>query len=320
MPEVWVPYGEVEASLRLKHENYDDTVEPLKIDGYTEEIKDVFYYITDGKKTSIELLQKGFMSLKPFNFKKGGETIIDGALVKIPENIEKTIIICAARLDPLYGFFGPHSILLSLLGLEGEVLSRKENDVKTVNGPSASFAIRILEETKPYAICYFGGVTQRVLMGPAAEVFKRIQEAFLKNTVKQKRRRFIVASAGGYPYDDTLFETLVSAYNLLPFIDDDGEIILVAECQGGLGDEGLRRLTLGLSSNSLASQILSKLKKRAHLSLVSSIPNTLTGRLGISGYSSLTEAFEFIESQNSWKLKAWIVKESATLYSGKQQW
>ncbi|MCL4344470.1 MAG: hypothetical protein JRN26_02140 [Nitrososphaerota archaeon] len=318
MPEVWIPYGEVEASLRLKHENYEGTAEPLKIEGYSGEIKDALYYITDGKKTSVELLQKSFPLLKPFDFKKAGETIIDGVLVKVPENIEKTIIVCTVRLDPLYGFTGPHSILASLLGLEGEVLNRKEKDTATVNGSSASFAARILEETKPYAICHFGGVTQRVLMGPAMEVFKRIQAAFLEMAVKQKKRRLIVASAGGYPYDDTLFDALLSAYNLLPFIDNDGEIILASECQNGLGDEGLRRLTLGLSSNSQASQILGKLKKQAHLTLVSSFPNALTGRLGISGHSSLTEAFEFIESRNSWKLKAWIVKESATLYSGEQ--
>ncbi|MGC8661764.1 MAG: hypothetical protein ACP5TZ_04595 [Nitrososphaeria archaeon] len=318
MPEVWIPYGEVEASLRLKHENYDGTVEPLKIEEYSGEIKDALYYITDGKKTSLELLQKNFQSLKPLDFKKAGEIIIDGVLVKIPENIEKTVIVCSTRLDPLYGFVGPHSILASLLGLEGEVLNRKENSSSAVNGQSVSFAERILEETKPYAICHFGGVTQRVLMGPAVEVFKRIQSAFLEMAVKQKKHRLVVASPGGYPYDDTLFDALFSAYNLLPFLDNDGEIILVAECQNGLGDEGLRRLTLGLSSNSLASQILAKLKKQAHLTLVSSFPNALIGRLGIIGFSSLSEAFEFIESRNSWKLKAWIVKESATLYSGEQ--
>ncbi len=316
MPEVWIPYGEVEISLRLKHENYDGVIEPLTINGYDADIHDALYYITDGKRTSLELLEKKFNSLKQFNFKKYSESIIDGVLVKIPENIEKTLVTCAVRLDPLYGFTGPHSVLVSLLGLEREILNRNEKEGTFVTGPSVNFATRVLEEAKPYAMCYFGGTSERILIGPAVDVFKRIQEAFLKMSIKQRKHKFIVASAGGRPYDDTLYESLIAAYNLLPFLDNDGDIILASECQNGLGDEGLRRLTLGLSSNSLASQILDKLKKQARLTLVSSLPNALMGRLGISGYSSLTEAFELIESRNSWKLKAWIVKETATLYFG----
>jgi len=316
MPEVWIPYGDVEISLKVKHENYDGVMEPLTVNGYSADVHDALYYITDGKRSSQELLEKQFNYLKQFNPKKYSESIIDGALVKIPENIDKTLITCAVRLDPLYGFTGPHSVLISMLGLEREILNRSEKEGQFLNGPSMDFAIRILQEAKPYAMCYFGGTYERVLIGPALDVFKRIQEAFLKMPVKQKKHKFIVASPGGRPYDDTLYDSLIAANNLLPFLESDGEIILVSECQNGLGDEGLRRLTLGLFSNSTAAQILDKLKKQARLTLVGSLPNTLISRLGINGYSSLTEAFEAIESRNSWKLKAWIVKESATLYSG----
>jgi len=314
MPEVWMPYGEVEVSLRLKHENYEGTVEPLKVDNYGEEIKDVVYYITDGKRESLDLLQKKFQQLRPLDYKPARETIIDGVLVKIPENIEKTVTVCSVRLDPVYGFTGPHSILAQLTDLQDEFLKRKEADL--ANDPSMNFAARILEETNPSAICYFGGSTQRVLTGSATEVFKRIQNTFLEKAVKPKKHKFIVASAGGCPYDDTLSDALISAYNLLPHMDNDCEVILAAECKNGLGDEGLRRLTLGLSSSSMATQILGKIKKQAHLSLVSSLPSTIISSLGISGYTSLSEAFEFIESRNSWKLKAWIPKETATLYAG----
>lgn len=314
MPEVWMPYGEVEVSLRLKHENYEGTVEPLKVDSYGGEIKDAVYYITDGKKESLDLLQKNFQLLRPLEYKPAKETVIDGVLVKIPENTEKTITVCSVRLDPVYGFTGPHSLLSQLIDLQDEFLKRKEADL--ASGPFINFATRILEETNPRAMCYFGGSTQRVLMGSATEVFKRIQSSFLEKAVKPKKHKLIVASAGGCPYDDTLSDALISAYNLLHYMDNDCEVILAAECRNGLGDEGLRRLTLGLSSNSMAAQILGKIKKQAHLSLVSSLPSTMINSLGISGYNSLSEAFEFIESRNSWKLKAWMPKETATLYTG----
>ncbi|MDP8023426.1 MAG: hypothetical protein ACP5LF_05265 [Nitrososphaeria archaeon] len=309
MPEIWLPYGEQEVSLKLKREEIEETFSTKPPESISENIE-AKYYLTDGSEFSEKIVHEKMPELKPLDItgpKK--EEVVDGYLFTYPEALKETVLVCSVRIDPVYWFKGPQSVVAQNFGADDEVLKRKDKPNSCEEDGGVWFSKRLLETSGAKAFCYFG-MNGPSIVGEGLNVYEKIKKFFLNNSQKHKQKKFIIASAGGLPYDLTLKEALLSFYGISGILEDGAEVLLVAKCGRGLGDEGLRLSVLGISGKSYAIKVLSDFQKRAKLSMVTSLPLTYLKKLGIEGYSSLTEAYKNIRKENS---KAFLI-ENAYLY------
>ncbi len=305
MPEIWLSYGDSEVSLKLKREDLDDVLSLNPPESSISEVN-AKYYVTDGIDRSEQIAREVFRDLAPLRpGEQLAEEIVDGYLVKRPLGLAETVLICAVRSDPVYWFTGPHSLTAKLMAAEEEVIKRKEGFGSCSEDGAVWFSRRLLETSGVKAYCYFGR-SGRAISGPGTEVYEKLRSYFSSFSIKHRHKSFVIASAGGTPYDDNLKEALLSVYGLRGILKEGSELIIVAKCGGGLGDEGLRRAILGERSESYAVKVLRELQQRATVSIVSSLPLTYVEGLGMKGYSSLTEAFEGARKAG----KAFIVENS----------
>lgn len=309
MPEVWLPYGDKEVSLKLKREQIDDHISVKLPEPYREDFS-IKYYLTDGSSTSEKIAKEMFPEAKPLlSFNDDKEEVVDGYLFRYSEALKDTLLVCAVRLDPLYWFTGPHSLIAKIYGLDDEVIKRKEKIMSCEEDGGVWFAKRLVEVSSPKAFCYFGrsGVS---LSGDAVKVYERLKSFFSSNAQRHKKKGFVIASVGGEPYDDSLSEALYSSFGLLQLLDEGSDLLLLASCSKGLGDKGLRSYILKKEEESLTVKVLKALQEKSKVHMVTALPFTYLKRLGISGYNSLTEAFEAINK------KAFII-ENAQIYCKK---
>ena len=52
----------------------------------------------------------------------------------------------------------------------------------------------------------------------------------------------VVASAGGYPKDINFIQAHKSMHNAASFVQDDGKLIIFAECRDGIGNQAFMNL------------------------------------------------------------------------------
>ncbi len=306
MPEIWLPYGEHEVSLKLKREEVDELLTIKPPEGFTEKTG-AKYYVTDGSEFSEKIVKEKIPEIKPLDVTGAKrEEVVDGYLFAYPEALKETIIVCSVRIDPVYWFKGPHSVIAQAFGAEDEVLKRKDKFDPCDEDGGVWFAKRLLETSGAKALCYFG-INGPSMMGEGLSVYEKLKEFFSNNIQKHKQKKFIIASAGGLPYDLTLKDALFSFYGISGIVEDGSEVLLVAKCNRGLGDESLRLSMLGINDTNQALKVLSDLQKKAKLSMVTSLPLTYLKRLGIKGYSSLTEAYDKIKKEN---VKAFLIENS----------
>jgi hypothetical protein len=309
MPEIWLPYGEQEVSLKLKREDIDEVVS-IKPPESISEKTEVKYYITDGSEFSENLIKERMPELKPLevtNFKK--EEIVDGYLFSYPEALKETLVVCSVRLDPVYWFKGPHSVIAEAFGAREEVIKRKEKQGACEEDGAVWFSKRLLETSGAKAFCYFGN-KGNFIMGDGVTVYERLKEFFTNHVQKHREKEFVIASAGGFPYDINLKESLLSFYGIFGVLEEGSDVLLLAKCNNGLGDEGLRSAILGINSESQALKVLKELQSKAKVHMVTSLPFVYLRKLGIEGYNSLTEAYEKIRKE---KKKVFLV-ENAYLF------
>ncbi|MFP3130977.1 MAG: hypothetical protein RXR51_05285 [Nitrososphaeria archaeon] len=309
MPEIWLPYGEQEVSLKLKREDMDELIS-IKPPESISEKTEVKYYLTDGSEFSENLVRERMPELKPLEvtgFKK--EEIVDGYLFSYPEALKETLVVCSVRMDPVYWFKGPHSVITEAFGAQEEAIKRKEKPGACEEDGAVWFSKRLLETSGAKSFCYFGSKGSSIT-GDGVTVYERLKEFFANNVQKHRQKEFVIASAGGFPYDLNLREALISFYGISNVLEEGSDVLLLAKCNNGLGDEGLRSALLGINGESQALKVLKELQSKARVHMVTSLPFAYLRKLGIEGHSSLTEAYEKIRKE---KKKAFLV-ENAYLF------
>lgn len=347
MPEIWLPYGDVEVVLNLKAEllaqelKADDAradLSPIKgierrpglvvIDDnpYSLELLDVAMGAWGAKPSEVAVIgpHELVKVLERRGFRRPASGVkdvglIDGRRVLAPaEAGSGALIIAEVGFDVLYGYKGPWSALCDALDLRGEVWKRKE-DKLTPGGEDgwSWFANEVLKAFGGDAIAYTMGAKgpSKIYVGEAVKAGESLKSHL---TIRElKPTRFLIVSAGGSPYDDTLSSILRAAFNHQAILARDPELVVVGEARRGLGSKPLEMAFEGMAIPSEYVKgmedllCLSLLKERGNLSLVTALPEAILRRLGLRAHRSVSKAFEEVEMRHEWRLKVTVIHHGA---------
>ena len=279
MPELWVPYGDVETLITIQSENLGAVVQPEseKSTGDTERIGEAVkrasrLFVCDSRNPTIELLAE----LSPAISSSEGLKLVAAA----PKRIESAIpdlkgrittlappmpaegkVVFAEELkvpgekifigtsfpDPLYGLADAKvqacENWVSRSRMEA-AQSRKEMEPTPFDKTDAyeameGFAAKF-REAKFLSIVPRGGRVRSVLEDAP---FDAIKNGFLEVNVTPSKAAII--GAGGRGYDDTLSGALRSVWSVLPGVRSSGQVLLIAECSEGLGSNALEMMATG---------------------------------------------------------------------------
>lgn len=306
MPEVWLPYLDVNVSFKASSSQIDEAFEPAQAP--PPQPPGAEYYIGDGLSTTDEIARS--MGLRPLELQGSAvrESVIDGELIRFPQLIERSALICSVRVDPAYGFTGPHWLFARAVGPEEAFLKRSERAWR-LGEELEWFSRRVLDESGASALCYFGR-GQRGVSGRASDVLGSLSG--LMTRIRARERRLVVASAGGLPYDETFSASLYGLYQALLAVGEGGTLVYLAGSRRGLGDDGILRHISGHGDPpGLLGQALELARRRrVSVYLVSGLPSYYIKALGFVGFSTLQSAVE--EALRS-SQKVTVIKEASTV-------
>lgn len=114
----------------------------------------------------------------------------------------------------------------------------------------------------------------------------------------------VIASAGGYPKDLNVYQTVKTLCNTLEVVADGGTIILVSQCSEGFGDVDCERIISGypdmmereralrenFSIGAYIGYLFAQSAQRYHLILVCGLPQSAFGTSGIHAVPTLDAA------------------------------
>ncbi|MDG6928652.1 MAG: hypothetical protein JRN39_00520 [Nitrososphaerota archaeon] len=346
MPEIWLPYGDVEIVVNIKAEHLSEVVgvadkalpeeDVLSQLGLVERPGLV---VTDGSPAARRVLERLAPQWGPVPIRTvgGGEEPaagrvefgpVDGQMFMVDSALVdgRLLVVSEAKFDPVYGFYGSAPLVVEALGLRREALKRWKGSVS----PGADtdplwFAMRAASQLRDMkaleAVSAPRGVAH-LSYGDAASA-KSASADYLnsKRRMRVEPSRFVIIGCGGE--DDTLSKALAVAANNLRAVAADAEVVVVAECGRGLGSAYLRGLADGTpaqkGSGGADEAALRELRRAGSLRLVSVLPKSIVEkRFGMSAHSSLGEALEAVERKHGWRVKATVLPEASMMMSDGQ--
>ncbi|MDA4124602.1 MAG: hypothetical protein OK438_04025 [Thaumarchaeota archaeon] len=279
MPELWIPYGQVETLITVQAENLGTVVEPApetstaEIERLAEVVKEASsLFVCDSTPSTLELLKQIVPSMAPPDAlklfaaapKKIESSIaeIRGRIATLPPPLSsaegglvlaqpltqpgRKAFLGTARPDPLFGIVDAkvEACLNWVAHSMAEAASSK------VMEPSPFHKTDSREKMEEIA----GGITEasylnviprggRVKAVMEDAPFDAIKNGFMVSSLPQARA--LVVGAGGRGYDDTLSSSLRCVWNALAGVKRSGAVLLVAECSEGLGSTALEMLATG---------------------------------------------------------------------------
>ena len=280
MPEIWVPYGQVETLLTIQAENLGAVVEAREdrrtedLDRLTEKVKTSSrLLVCDTKPPTIEVLKdivaaigegplprilaadtrkvesfiselKGRVSQAPRPEDAGGNEV--ALSPELGAEGSKTFL-ATAQPDPLFGLVDAKvAAALNWIGGSKRISAQSAKDFTPApfEMTEAFAAAERMVATIPEA----SFVTLVPSQGRAGRVFSdapfdTIRSGFFTATLPQARA--IVVGAGGAGYDDSLSGALRAVWAAVGGVRRTGEILLIAECSEGLGSKALEMLVSG---------------------------------------------------------------------------
>lgn len=281
MPEIWLPYGDVDVPLDIRTENLGELVEngttaldhdqllgrinDLRIN---QEVKFVLPELTtnimsilqlilekedESRKIEIFCRQDDLEPLKKIFDSKGHHVLSLGssALDLSSRNQEaSTILLTEVGFNPVYGFSGgPLSLSVAMSG-DQKVESAVKKELPTPGDePPENIwtgSINSLDEIVGVEVLPTGAGIQDVLVGDPIDTHRRAMADYKKKhsyVIHEPARALLVSPGRGA--DRTLHSSLTAIWNSMQSIREGGTICLVAECLDGLGSEALRLLAEG---------------------------------------------------------------------------
>jgi hypothetical protein len=333
VPEIWVPYGDVEAMVTLQAENLGGITDPEAEKG-TEEAerlaeklkKTSHLFVCDSNPTTIELLKSltstlaatPELKIHSANPKRLEAAISDlkGRVTPPPDSKEtkqvgqelseagEKLFVATARPDPLYGLIDARvATCLGWIGgaREAAVEARKDFEptpFERTEGYEAlnEMASKIGEASFLTVVPRAGRVRSALEDAP----FETIRNGFYSASVAQSRA--MIVGAGGRGYDDTLSSALRSIWACLSAVRKPGEVLLLAECSGGLGSKALEMLVSGRIGGEVRKRekyvpgleevyYLNKLKEEYGVIVMSGLPELYArSKLGFTTAKGSSEA------------------------------
>ena len=184
--------------------------------------------------------------------------------------------ISAIRPDPFAGATGGGtSVLPGVSGLR-TILRSMRLRALTSNGPldmecpacldaseasclaGLDFIVNVVPDWKGSIACVVGG-------DPSAAWFAGVEVSrALSSATITRLADVVVVSAGGFPFDRTLYDAVDCLHAAVQSTRRDGVIVLVAECVDGLGPDGFAK---GVLENRSEKEVIQTAKKRFEIGM-----------------------------------------------------
>ena len=281
MPEIWVPFGSVEALVTIQAENLGAVIQSdpetgnVEIERYSQLAgKASALYICDSAPTTIELLHDlapgigaaanlKVMSAAPKRV-ESSVSELKGKVTTLPPPLpadqgEGTvyahplsepgpkIFIGTGRPDPLFGMVDSKvSACLNWVSQSHGEAARARKDMEPTPFTKTGAYEKMEELARDIKEATFltvvpRGGKLRSVMENAP--FDAIKNGFAEATVPPAKA--LVVGPGGKGFDDTLSSSLRGVWSALPAVRKAGAVLLVAECSEGLGSTALEMVATG---------------------------------------------------------------------------
>jgi nickel-dependent lactate racemase len=120
------------------------------------------------------------------------------------------------------------------------------------------FIVNVVPDWKGSTACVVGG-------DPSAAWFAGVEVSRVLSSATISRLADVaVVSAGGFPFDRTLYDAVDCLYAAVQSTRRDGVIVLVAECVDGLGPDGFAK---GVLENRSEKEVIQTAKKRFEIGM-----------------------------------------------------
>jgi len=263
------------------------------------------------------------------NVKQVGDWLINKDFLEA----DLRIILGEVKPDPIAGYSGGSSILFPGLADIGTIESRLRqtfnpesrfavlggNPVQVasreiLNLVGVDFAVNIVSDPKGMPMKVFSGAPDKSWRS-AVELAEKIY------TTPIERGEAVVVSAGGYPYDRTLYRANLTVENVARLRRREATVILLAEASEGYGDLSFykymteykdirnleRSLRMKWTMGGEAAYRLRKVMESGQLVLVSMIPDNIARALNLKVTRTASDALNYANKRAGKELKVVVV-------------
>jgi len=224
------------------------------------------------------------------------------------------IAIGETRIDPYTGYAGAHSAIVPGLAsietikeyrkkyfsadiIPGKIEFNpiKEDVLEAINKVGIDFTLNIVTNKDGKIVSAHAGAYEET-WGKAINSLADMREISSKTGAD-----IVIASAGGDPYDQNLYRASWALTNALQTAKRNGTIVLLAQCQTGLGAEAYTQLARVSELSELkrrymygaeALHLIKQALKNKRIILVSALPNYLVESIGLEVARTANEAYK----------------------------
>ena len=239
-----------------------------------------------------------------------------GTLVEINNvyhSAKLKIAVGETRIDHLAGYTGAHNSIIPGLASSNtikdyrknyfdykispgkiELNPIKEDILEAVSMTGIDYSVNLVTNTEGKIIAaHTGGYEES--WGKAINSLADQPEISIEEPAD-----IVIVSAGGTPYDESLYQATWALYNASKAAKKNGHIIFLAQCVKGLGAEAYVQLSRVLDSNEIkrrymygaeALDFLRQVQKNNKIILVSALPNYLVESLDLEVARTANEAY-----------------------------
>ena len=124
-----------------------------------------------------------------------------------------------------------------------------------------------------------------------------------------RKADLVVVSCGGYPKDINMIQIQKTLFNASLAVKEGGNIILLAECAGGMGSEHFlnwfsypspeaaeKRLRQNFELNGFTALSVMRIARRSPVIMVSELPEDIVRKMGFTPADSLEQAMNIVET------------------------
>ena len=229
-------------------------------------------------------------------------------------NAKLKIAVGETRIDPLSGFAGAHcAVVPGLTSVNTireirktyfdsdispgsiELNPVKEDVLEAVAKTGIDFALNLVTNPDGRIIAvHCGGYEES--WGKAINSLADLRDISVEGGAD-----IVIVSAGGVPYDQSLYQATWALINASKATKRNGTIVLLAQCISGLGAEAFTQLARVFDSSEIkrrymygaeALDLLRKVQRNNRVILVSALPNYLVESLGLDVARTANDAYK----------------------------
>lgn len=337
MPEIWLNYGATDIVLDVRAENLGEVIEDKSTPLSSEQVGQKLESLDLARPTEIVVLNAtsavkktigaiyAMCESKSFQFPKilAEKNLVEQTRLMLPEGADVSefddgqirsnlAFIGEAELD---GLFGYETVATRLLRRFGGERMHTAYTKRVDNLPHSGTETPCMGEAKSFAsqfevtaieVIGKGSGIGDIAIGNPSETLNAAS-VLGKNIEREPTTyRSMIISTGNVTSSATLSRSLHSLWNCIDGVSSGGLVVLLAECNAGIGSEALQkfvedRMTVERTKrppvymNGMEDLLyLSQVRERVAVALVSTLPEFYIQKLGIKSLDSAKIALEHV--------------------------